>query len=328
MLILLAKISISTIISEDDYQKLWSKNNQWYQAKNTWINKSWKESGMATVSLSRINKGVDDNRKIEYRFLSVTFSGLDSKKINRKYIDTLLKKNLFSSRFPKEYKLSGIIFTKNLLTDFGEEWNRLLKKSFSLNSRGMNRTTSPSGQTIYYRNEDMEIHLRISSFKWPDAIDMNPSSSVSLDQMDCIHISFVLRKGKIQSCIRKYGYKDRTIESMLKVWRDMEKKVMTDYLTAIIGTGKTYSVNRAVEIIKDSNYTTKKKKRLQSIFMDIQKYENIDEFICAASRGDVEHVSNKKSAMDYIRCLEGLDINPIAHTLDDNVIFPDLVSYL
>ena len=54
----------------------------------------------------------------------------------------------------------------------------------------------------------------------------------------------------------------------------------------------------------------------------------MEAFLKAASSGELEYISNRKSAMDYLRCLDELGINPIAHDFGEEIVIPNIMSIL
>ena len=80
--------------------------------------------------------------------------------------------------------------------------------------------------------------------------------------------------------------------------------------------------------IEESRYTRKKKDRLKEIFASIQEYDDIGAFLEAASLGAVDYISNRKSAMDYLRCLDELGINPIAHDFGKDMVIPNITTII
>lgn len=193
----------------------------------------------------------------------------------------------------------------------------------------MKRSISPSGKTISYKNEDMEVNIRFVG-DYPDTVKADQKVDARLSDMSDwnIQIRVMMRKGKIHSCIRKYGYKDRSAETMISIWKDLEKRIVSDYLTSITGSGDNYSVEAAKERIEGSIYTRKKKDRLKEIFASIQEYDDIEAFLKAASVGEIESISNRKTAMDYLRCLDELGINPIAHDFGEDYVIPNIMTVL
>lgn len=176
----------------------------------------------------------------------------------------------------------------------------------------------------------LQIVVSIVNGTYPDTIVADKKIDMRLSDISDwnIQIRFMIRKGKIHSCIRKYGYKDRSVEIMIRIWKDLENQLLSDYLKAITGGGNNYSVEAAKGLIEESRYTRKKKDRLKDIFVSIQEYDDIGAFLTAASLGEIELISNRKSAMDYLRCLDELGINPIAHDFGADIIIPNITTIL
>lgn len=325
---MLHKMSITAMITEDEYNTLVTNNNWTYQG-NTLVNKSWKKEGVDSVAISRISKGNGEGDGFLYRQLSITFVGFNTVNISRKYIDNRIQKTFFQNSYRKQYKLSGFVFRFFIKSNVANEWKKLILKGFNLESRSMKRSISPSGKTISYKNEDMEVNIRFAG-DYPDTVEADQKVDARLSDMSDwnIQIRFMIRKGKIHSCIRKYGYKDRSVETMISIWKDLENQIVSDYLNAITGSGDNYSVEAAKRRIEESRYTRKKKDRLKDIFASIQEYNDIGAFLEAASLGEIEFISNRKSAMDYLRCLDELGINPIAHEFGEDIVIPNITTVL
>ena len=68
--------------------------------------------------------------------------------------------------------------------------------------------------------------------------------------------------------------------------------------------------------------------RLKDIFASIQEYDDMEAFLKAASSGELEYISNRKSAMDYLRCLDELGINPIAHDFGEDFVISNIMTVL
>lgn len=325
---MLHKMSITAMITEDEYNTLVTNNNWTYQG-NTLVNKSWKKEGVDSVAISRISKGNGEGDGFLYRQLSITFVGFNTVNISRKYIDNRIQKTFFQNSYRKQYKLSGFVFRFFIKSNVANEWKKLILKGFNLESRSMKRSISPSGKTISYKNEDMEVNIRFAG-DYPDTVEADQKVDARLSDMSDwnIQIRFMIRKGKIHSCIRKYGYKDRSVETMISIWKDLENQIVSNYLNAITGSGDNYSVEAAKRRIEESRYTRKKKDRLKDIFASIQEYNDIGAFLEAASLGEIEFISNRKSAMDYLRCLDELGINPIAHEFGEDIVIPNITTVL
>lgn len=322
---MLYKMSITAMITEDEYNTLLAEDKDWMLQGNTFINRKWKKEGIDSVAISIINKGSG----YIYRHITITFVGFNTENITRKYIDNRIQKTCFQNSYRKDYKSSGFVFRFFVKTNILYEWRQLFVRSYNLESRSMKRELSSSGKTISYTNEDMELNIRFAGdISSNDNKDQEVFTKLSdISDWD-IQIRIMLRKGKIHSCIRKYEYEDRSLESIMKVWKDLEKRITEDYLTAILGGGNTYSAEKVMGIIEESTYTRKKKDRLKEIFDAIQTYNDIDAFLQSAAKGDVVNISNRKSAMDYLRCLESLNINPVAHALGEDVIIPNIITVL
>lgn len=325
---MLYKMSITAMITEDEYNMLVADDSWSYQG-NTLVNRNWKKEGIDSVAISRISKGDGMGNGFLYRQLSITFVGFNTENITRKYIDNRIQKTFFQNSYRKQYKLSGFVFRFFIKSNAANEWKKLILKGFNLESRSMERSISPSGKTISYKNEDMEVNIRFAG-DYPDTVEADQKVDTRLSDMSDwnIQIRVVMRKGKIHSCIRKYGYKDRSAETMISIWKDLEKRIVSDYLTSITGSGDNYSVEAAKERIEGSRYTRKKKDRLKDIFASIQEYDDIEAFLKAASLGEIEYISNRKSAMDYLRCLDELGINPVAHDFGEEIVIPNITTVL
>ncbi len=325
---MLHKMSITTMITEEEYNTLVSDDNWSYQG-NTLVNRSWKKEGVDSVAISRISKGNGEGDDFLYRQLSITFVGFNTENISRKYIDNRIQKTFFQNSYRKQYKLSGFVFRFFIKSNAANEWKKLILKGFNLESRSMMRSISPSGKTISYKNEDMEVNIRFAG-DYLDTVEADQKVDARLSDMSDwnIQIRLMIRKGKIHSCIRKYGYKDRSVETMISNWKDLENQIVSDYLNAITGSGDNYSLEAAKGRIEESRYTRKKKDRLKDIFTSIQEYDDVGAFLDAASLGEVEYISNRKSAMDYLRCLDELGINPVAHDFGEEIVIPNLTTVL
>ena len=191
---MLYKMSITAMITEDEYNMLVADDSWSYQG-NTLVNRKWKKEGIDSVAISRISKGDGMGNGFLYRQLSITFVGFNTENITRKYIDNRIQKTFFQNSYRKQYKLSGFVFRFFIKSNAANEWKRLFLKGFNLESRSMKRRISPSGKTISYKNEDMEVNIRFAG-DYPDTVISDQIVNTRLSDMSDwnIQIRVMMRK--------------------------------------------------------------------------------------------------------------------------------------
>ncbi len=117
-------------------------------------------------------------------------------------------------------------------------------------------------------------------------------------------LRFEVQCNKLKTNNIKYkkGFETSHVKNYLKM--DLSEEYIKHYYNKTIGSGDYYKLSRAIEMINDSNYTEKMKKRL----IEVLKGVNLHRSIWKARE---KSVYSKNSFNKYLKMIRALNINPV-----------------
>lgn len=290
---MIEKLTISALIAPNEMRKIQDslKDAEWKQvSKNCKSTTLTRESGIERVSFLSPDETIKEGKKkYQYILFLVTIT---YKSVLKTYSEDIQK--IMKQEFPYlrriEFKVHYVRFGISIKDSNTKQYFEFLKHGFELKNRGMKRTIYNNRGVLILENEDSKV--------W-----------ITGDKE--LYISISLRKGKIQSSVRRYGFTGRKVTEILDApyAKSLELNVMIDYLTAIIGKGDFYTLQGAQEAINGSQYSPKKKERLVQFVAELARYNDLETFLDEVEKGNVAVTKKRKTAMDYIRCLNEMGVN-------------------
>lgn len=308
---MIEKITVSALLGDNEKKKIYDiiGNSNWIRNSSNCISATFTNKyNIQQISLITPDKHFGKNNQVyKYTLFTVTYLFNENIQSYSQYIYNSIKK-VFPLTRDINYKIQYIKYKIKINNIYYQDYYNLLKSGFIMNNRGMKRTITT--RNIQWQNEDTKI----------------------LAYMDNeLYIKISLDKGRIHFIVRKYGFNGRAVKELLTPKKSMllQKLIIDDYLTAISGSGNYYTLSEAIKIISNSKFSTKKKFRLMEFITEISKYNDIEVFLSSIENGLVPIIRNRKAAMDYIRDLNKIGVNPL--TLYDSFsinMIPNLTNLI
>lgn len=317
---MISSITVSMLITEQEMNMIIDKADKWRDiGTHTKTTSFFKSKGIEKVIISVPDKKkVSESKEIKYRLLCLLFQLQNNKEDYTQYINNIVHNTFPELRLWVKFKLKSIKYDIYIKSDYAKQYYHFFKTAFMLDNRKMERKIYSKINMVTLKNKDTKI--RIGYYPLDEKLRHVIVICGNKTQKEGIHISIQLNKGKIHSLIRKYKLKDRTLKEILDYpfGKTIEMCVMRDYLSAILGKGDFYTLGEAEKMINVSSYTKNKKARLIQFIKELADYGDIECFLNAVENREVTVTNKRKTAMDYIRCLNKMGINPLTWKGSDN----------
>ncbi len=310
---------VSTLINPTEVSDIRAKFEHWKQkSPNCIVVKTKKYYPIRTIAIQTVEKS-DNTQDFLYHLLVIGFHGSafpNPTDITLQKIKEIIFETLPLPRKP-DFRVHQMRFKLFLVGKYQKEYFALMKRSFSLKHLNMNRELQ--GNLIRLYNSDTIIIIRNleNYFKKTRLYDRLQSRNQGLQ------IQITINKGKLKSLLNhnkgNLDLFDRDIRHMLIYPYGIatELYVMYEYLEAILRCGDYYTLETACHLI-DTNekISPKKKQRLKNFLQELNSYPTIEDYLLAVEHGTATVTNKRKTAMDYIRYLSDIRINPL--TLKEN----------
>lgn len=303
-------VTLTALLGKNEREKIYNSidTSSWKHVSPNCISaKLTNGREIESVALITPDEHTDNNKSYQYTLLSITFTFTDYVEQYNQYIQRLVK-NIFPNMRKLDFKVHYIRYHFVIDDKNTKQYFELLQSGFEMHKREMVRNIFKNN--IIWQNKDTKIQVSLKND---------------------LHIRISIDKGRIHSLIKKLEFKGRTAKELLsaKNVKKLESYVINDYLKAICGVGDYYILSKATSIIEKSEYIPTKKEHLVQFITEISEYNDIERFLNAVEQGMITATQKRKTAMDYIRCLNEIGVNPLTLKNNSNMnMIPNILTLI
>lgn len=303
-------ITVTALVGKNEKEIIFNTINKanWKQITSNCLSAEISNDfGVQAISLTTTDEKTNNTKKYQYNLLAVKFAFNDYMDNYYRYILHAIRE-LFPHMRKLNFKIRYIRYGIEIENPYAKQYYELLQHGFEMKGRNAVRTVNENH--VEWKNEDTTIFMYYQNKQ--------------------LFIGISLDKGKIHSLIRKTGLKSRTIKEILasENVKTIERYIVYDYLKAISGIGHFYSLPVANEKIINSQYANAKKKRLIHFLAEISMHGDIEIVLYLAEQGNITVTKDRKRAMDYIRDLNAININPLTINNSNVTMLPNILTLI
>lgn len=308
------------LISIKDYNEIFrvldfiskEHNTRFYKSKLGYETTALRDYGFNKVILKKVK--VD--KKYKHHYLNITIVLNPIKLINKNKLEVIKEDDLENiyKKF-KEVKnkifiglpslenwvINRVDYAINIHTEHVKEYIRLFQ-----------RGDKPSNfKELYctkaHRRKQLEgsfyLYNKSIAINFYDKEDELIKKNFNVDgAKNLLRLEVQCNKSKTNNIKYKKGFDINHVKNYLKM--NLSKEYIYYYYDKTIGLGDYYKLSKAIEIVKDSNYTEIIKKRLIEVLQEVNLHRSI-------WKAREKSIYSKNSFNKYLKMIRALNINPV-----------------
>ena len=292
------------LISIKDYNKIFrgldliskEHNTRFYKSNLGYETDALRDYGFNKIILKKVK--VDKRYKHDYLNITIILNPI--RLINKNKLEVIKEDDLeqIYKRFKEvknkifiglpsleNWEINRVDYATNIHTEYVKEYIKLFQ-----------RADKPSSfKEIYCTKSHRRKQLEGSFYLYNKSIAINFYDNLLWLEVQC-------NKSKTNNIKYKKGFDINHVKNYLKM--NLSKEYIYYYYDKTIGLGDYYKLSKAIEIVKDSNYTEIIKKRLIEVLQEVNLHRSI-------WKAREKSIYSKNSFNKYLKMIRALNINPV-----------------
>ncbi len=235
-----------------------------------------------------------------------------------------------------QYKLRRIDLSCDIVTDYKQEYIRLINMGFPMSGRKMEHKLydnmeeaaeynefeeyeeldveqfgKPSEKTscyysAYWRGKSVNINIYD---KYEEMKNAKEPKAEMEEMKKVLRIEVQVKTRKLRNIVRNDPYIESR-ELLRLATLEQERKLILEYLSLVVRKGHHMKLTMARKIIKSSNHKRSKQNRLINVLKEIQNSGGVEAFLDRVNNG-YKKWGELSTIKTYLRDLQDMEINPV-----------------
>ena len=287
-------------------------NTSFYRGKFGYETTALRDFGFNKVILKKIKV----SRKYKHDYLNITIILNPIKLISKNKLSVLtedeldqvyssfneLKNKIFTGLPSLEYwDINRVDYAVNINTDYVKEYIKLFQRSDK--PGGFKETYCIKSHRRKQLDGSFYLYNKSTAINFYDKENERLKQNFNVDGANALlRLEVQCNKSKTNNIKYKNEFKTSFVKNYLK--KDLSKEYINYYYNKTIGSGDYYKLSKAIQIIKESNYTDIIKKRLIEVLQEVNLHRSI-------WRAREKSKYSKNSFNKYLKMIRTLNLNPV-----------------
>lgn len=287
-------------------------NTSFYRGKFGYETTALRDCGFNKVILKKIKVA----RKYKHDYLNITIILNPIKLISKNKLSVLtedeldqvyssfneLKNKIFTGLPSLEYwDVNRVDYAVNISTENVKEYIKLFQRSDK--PSGFNEIYCTKSHRRKQLDGSFYLYNKSTAINFYDKENERLKQNFNIDGAKALlRLEVQCNKSKTNNIKYKNEFKTSHVKNYLK--NDLSKEYINYYYNKTIGSGDYYKLSKAIQIIKESNYTDIIKKRLIEVLQEVNLHRSI-------WRARERSKYSKNSFNKYLKMIRTLNINPV-----------------